>query len=96
MARIAWSIEALSDIERLDAFLRPKSPQAAERAILAIMDAIAGLADFPAIGRPAETIGPEYRELVVPFGASGYLVLYRYDGSDVVILAARHFREAGS
>jgi ParE toxin of type II toxin-antitoxin system, parDE len=31
----------------------------------------------------------------VPFGNSGYVVLYRYDGSHVVILAVRHAREAG-
>jgi plasmid stabilization system protein ParE len=38
---------------------------------------------------------PEYREQVVPFGESGYVVLYRPEGETAVILAVRHQREAG-
>jgi plasmid stabilization system protein ParE len=38
---------------------------------------------------------PEFREQFVRFGGSGYVVLYRYDGSQVAILAVRHGREAG-
>lgn len=37
----------------------------------------------------------EFRERIIPFGSSGYLVLYRYDGQIVAILAVRHGREAG-
>jgi hypothetical protein len=37
---------------------------------------------------------PEFRERFVQFGDSGYVVLYRYDGSQVVILV-RHGKEAG-
>ncbi len=37
----------------------------------------------------------EYRELVIEFGDSGYVVLYRYDGAIAVILAVRHQKEAG-
>ena len=37
------------------------------------------------------------RELVIPFGETGYVALYRYDteGDLVYILAFRHQREAG-
>jgi hypothetical protein len=38
---------------------------------------------------------PEFREWLIPFGAAGYLVLYRYDGELVAILAVRHGRAAG-
>ncbi len=33
---------------------------------------------------------PEFREWFVQFGNSGYVVLYRCDGSQVAILAVRH------
>jgi plasmid stabilization system protein ParE len=33
------------------------------------------------------------REWAIPFGASGYLVIYRIDGEKVVILRVRHMRE---
>jgi hypothetical protein len=37
----------------------------------------------------------EFREWFVQFGNSSYVVLYRYDGSQVAILAVRHGKEAG-
>jgi len=50
----------------------------------------------PAIGRPAS--GPlELRELIIPFGDTGYVALYRHEPADdaVYVLAFRHQREAG-
>lgn len=40
---------------------------------------------------------PELRELVITFGQSGYVALYRHDpvGDIVYILAFRHQKEAG-
>jgi plasmid stabilization system protein ParE len=35
------------------------------------------------------------REWVIDFGDSGYVARYRLDPDEVVILAARHQREAG-
>ena len=48
-----------------------------------------------ASSRPAEDMEVEYRELVIEFGDSGYVVLHRYDGAIAVILAVRHQKEAG-
>lgn len=50
----------------------------------------------PEIGRPFDEL-PELRELLIPFGGSGYVVLYRYEiNSDTVyMLAFRHQKEAG-
>lgn len=50
----------------------------------------------PAIGRPFE-LAEELRELLIPFGESGYVALYRLDEvADVVyLLAFRHQKEAG-
>jgi len=40
---------------------------------------------------------PELRELVIPFGDSGYIALYRYDpiADAVYVLAFRHQKEVG-
>jgi plasmid stabilization system protein ParE len=38
---------------------------------------------------------PEFREWFINFGGSGYIALYRLDGSTAVVLAVRHQREAG-
>jgi hypothetical protein len=37
----------------------------------------------------------EFREWLVDFGDSGYVLLYRYNGQSAVLLAVRHQREAG-
>lgn len=40
-------------------------------------------------------MNPELREWLIPFGDSGYVVLYRRDGDPAVVLAVKHQREAG-
>ncbi len=95
MPRLRWSQRALLDVSRLYDFLAPKSPEAAQRAVKAIRQAVKGLAKHPEIGRPVEELPPEFREWVVDFGHGAYLALYHYDGKQVVILAVRHGREAG-
>lgn len=46
MRNVDWSPRALADIERLDAFLRTRNPDAAERATITIRDAAEGLGLF--------------------------------------------------
>ena len=94
MPRVAFAPSAVRDLERLRAFLEPKSPAAARRAAAAIADAIRELGQHPGIGRPVEE-APECRELLVDFGDSGYVALYRHAGDQVTVLALRHQREAG-
>ena len=53
------------------------------------------LAAHPEMGRPSEDMPPEFREGVIRFGDGAYIVLYRYDGDLIAILAVRHGREAG-
>jgi plasmid stabilization system protein ParE len=64
---------------------------AAQEAIIAIqLAADDRLAHTPLIYRKAAG-SPFVRELIVPFGASGYVVLYEIDGGSTVnILAVRH------
>ena len=94
MPRVAFSRPAVRDLERLRAFLQPKSPAASRRAATAIADAVRELGQHPEIGRPIEEM-PECRELLVDFGASGYVALYRHTSDQVTVLALRHQREAG-
>ena len=95
MPHVKWSQPALQGIARLYAFLAPKSPDAARRAIAAIRQGVKALATHPEIGRPVEEMPPEFREWIIDFGHGAYVALYRFDGKRVVILALRHSREAG-
>jgi plasmid stabilization system protein ParE len=95
MARVIWTLPALRDVERLHAFLREQSGDAARRAARSIRQGVKVLRAHPQIGRPVEDLPPEFREWVVPFGGSAYVTLYHYDGETVAILAVRHGREAG-
>jgi plasmid stabilization system protein ParE len=90
MPRVILSPAALRDLQRLREFLRPKSPEAAKRAANVIVKAVQVLGLQPGIGRPAVDLGPEFRELPIDFGSTGYLALYRQRGDDVIILALRH------
>ena len=77
-------------------FLSDKNPQAALRAGLAIEHHFALLETEPGMGRPLDDL-PELRELIIPFGDSGYVALYHHEVANdhVSILAFRHQKEAG-
>lgn len=94
MAQVAYTRNALANLERLHRFLASKNPDAALRAVRAIRGKIAILSRFPRIGR-VDAEQPDYREPFILFGDAGYVARYRLDGKVVVILAVRHAREAG-
>jgi len=95
MPRLIWTPAAIRDLARLHGFLRTKNPTAASRAIKTIRQGMRSIALHPQAGRPAEHMPMEFREWPIGFGSGGYIVLYRYDSDDVVILAVRHEKEAG-
>ena len=95
MPQLIWSPAALRDVERLYHFLAEKNSDGARRAAKSIREGMKILADQPGVGRPVEDMDPEFREWLIPFGDSGYVSLYRFDGETAVILAVRHQREAG-
>jgi plasmid stabilization system protein ParE len=85
-------------LERCRQFLAAKAPEAAKRAAQAIERQFLLLESMPGIGRPFSDELPELlRELIIPFGASGYVALYRHEPADdaVYVLAFRHQKEAG-
>jgi plasmid stabilization system protein ParE len=95
MPRLIWTPRALSDVARLHDFLAAKDRNAARRAVRAIRQGVKVLARHPQIGRPAAEMEPAFRDWMIAFGASGYVVLYRFEADQVVLLAVRHGRELG-
>lgn len=94
MPRLIWSPPALADVQRLYRFLPPKDEAAARRAIKTIRAGVKILAHQVEIGRPVEDMDPSFREWLIDFGSSGYIILYRLDVETVTILAVRHQKEA--
>jgi plasmid stabilization system protein ParE len=93
VARVVYSRNALLDLKRVAKGLRElDAPDAALAAVGKIRSAVDLLHHHPLIGR---TVRDEIRELVISYGRTGYLALYRYIPSrDIVrILAIRHQRE---
>jgi plasmid stabilization system protein ParE len=92
LATIIYSDTALEHIARAFAFIAQHNAGAATRAAKTLTSAIDTLAEHPLIGA---RIQADIRRLVVSFGTTGYVVLYRFRAEqDVVrILAARHQRE---
>jgi plasmid stabilization system protein ParE len=86
----------MEGLERCRRFLATKAPEAAKRAGEAIERQFLLLETAPDTGRPLPET-PELRELVIVFGESGYVALYRHEPADdtVYILAFRHQQEAG-
>jgi plasmid stabilization system protein ParE len=87
---------AAHGLERCRQFLAAKNQQAAKRAGQAIERQFALLEINPDIGRPLPDM-PELRELVIGFGDSGYVALYRHEpaADAVYVLVFRHQKEAG-
>ena len=93
MPPLKWTPHALECVRELYDFLAGKDRDAARQAISAIRGKTALLAANPGLGRPAADLEPEHRELLVPFGATGYVVLYHFDPDLILILAVRHQKE---
>ncbi len=94
--RVRFTPEAEADLLRLFDFLLEQDVAAAETAREAIGKAIELLEVFPFSCRKA--VGgdgnPFLRELIIPFGESGYVALFEIENRNTVtVLAVRHQRE---
>lgn len=92
--RIEWLESAILDLQRLRDFIQPHNMEAAQRAVRLIRTAVTHLASNPRIGKPVEDL-PEYHDIFIPFGASGYVIRYRVQGDTAFIIAVKHGKEAG-
>lgn len=92
---VRYSAGARDDLIRLYQHLLDRAStvedlEVAERALNAITMAVDSLARSPFIYRKAGQ-SPFLRELLIPFGHSGYVALFEIeDASTVTILAVRH------
>ena len=94
---VVWSPCSLECIQRLYNFLAEKDANAAKALASTFFNQAGLLENFPQSGRPAEDLEPEHRELLIPFGATGYVLLYHFAESKdtVTVLAIRHQKEVG-
>ena len=93
--RVLLSAQADADFDRLYDFVLERGDLAdAERAIRTIEAGLVSLQEFPYACRKAgEGDDPFLRELLIGFGGSGYVGLYRIGEETVTVAAGRHQRE---
>lgn len=95
--RLRFTEEAEADLVRLFQFLLERDAadlSLAERALDAIRKALRSLEFMPFSFRKTVPGNPFIREIVIPFGASGYVALYEIENDETVtVLAVRHQRE---
>jgi plasmid stabilization system protein ParE len=94
---VRFTREARRDLDRLYGFLLEQDLDRAREALDAIEDALALLEKFPFSCRKAAggSYGPFLRELIVPFGTTGYVVLFEIERRHMVtVLGVRHQRES--
>ena len=92
---VRFTKRAEADLLRLYDFLLDAADfKTAERALLAISTSIKLLSFSPFSCRKLVSNLPRHRELIIPFGAAGYVALFEInDANTVTILAVGHQRE---
>ena len=93
MPHLIWARQALLDVQRLYRFLAPRNRDAATRAVSAIRRGVQMLCLQPGLGRPIEGMDEAFRDWIIDFGDSGYVVRYRLEPRQVIVLAVRHQRD---
>lgn len=95
---VRFTVEAEEDLLRLYQFILDRDDSdwmVAAAALDAIKTGILLLEYSPFSCRKATAKNPFIRELVIPFGHTGFVVLLEIlNANDVLILAVRHQREA--
>jgi plasmid stabilization system protein ParE len=96
--KVRFTPEAEDDLIRLYDFILARDAGdfgVAGRALQAIKDGIRTLELTPFTCRKTSQGSPFLRELVIPFGAAGYIALFEIDNAETVtVLAVRHQRES--
>jgi len=95
MPQVIFAPSAIRDLQRLRDFLRPKSADAAHRVGEAIRQGVKILGAHPCLGRMVDDLPEQFREWLIDFGDSGYVLRYRINDDAVTILAIRHRKQAG-
>lgn len=92
--RLHYTKKSRADIRRLYGFLLDHDFTAADKAVEVIIRTIDTLREFPFAARKAPGEDSFLRELIIPFGATGYIALFEIENATTVtILAIRHQRD---
>ena len=95
--KVRFTLEAQADLDRLYDFLLVRDSgdvTEAERALEALRHAITLLETSPFSCRKAAPGNAFLRELIIAFGATGFVALFEIDDdTSVTVLAVRHQRE---
>jgi plasmid stabilization system protein ParE len=92
--KVRFTPEAEDDLLRLYDFLLDRDLTAADRALDSINRALEVLRFSPFSCRKAGSGNPFLREVIIPFGTTGYVALFEIEAtSTVTVLAIRHQRE---
>jgi len=86
--KLIWTLPARDDVIRLREFIEPHNPSAARKAAENLKKATLLLLENPHIGKLVEH--RKDRELIVPFGRRGYVIRYRVEGDEIIILRLWH------
>lgn len=94
MGGVTLSRAVSTKLTEVQEYYVERSPEAAERAVAALLISYGKLRDNPHIGRPWRGSFTR-RELVTAFGSSGFVSLYEIEPetNSVVVLFLRHQRE---
>lgn len=91
---VRFAPAAAKDLQRLFDFLAERDAKAAKRARTAIAKGIEFLRIFPFSCRKASPEHALLREIIISFGANGYVALFEIEDSETAtVLAVRHQRE---
>ncbi len=95
MPQIIYTDKSRNDLQRLADFISNVAPHVKDKMIDNLLGGISQLTANPRLGKPSDRA--LFRELIIPFGHSAYVVLYRYDEKNdiVIITRIRHGRENG-
>lgn len=84
--RVIWTEPAKFDLSSARAWIAQDRPRAAASQVAKLVQAVAGLRDFPFQGRPGRR--SDLRELVVPGGP--FIVVYRVRSEMIEVLRVLH------
>ena len=96
MPRLIYTPRALADMIRLREFIAQYNSEAAAMMSRILKESAARLKLHPLMGVSVEN--SPFRDLIIPFGASGYILRYRVniELKCAVVVGIRHGKEDGT